>query len=227
MLKKWGKRLLVFILILVVFGALTDSSDKSNNGAQKKSSSTTQSSSSTNPNSEVVPAEEAISRLFADLPSEQNKPQGAEPDILTLLERVRDSDGDLKTEDGFKIRVPHSNETKVVDDLVFTGTTPGGLKLYVSSDSRSIKIDESNAGMVFLAFCPELNQGMEWTVKSDIDMETFATTNSVMVTIEDQNVTFTTKPGDKIYEFLQCVPCVTDVGKKTMETMSKIKDFSK
>ena len=120
MLKKWGKRLLVFILILVVFGALTDSSDKSNNGAQKKSSSTTQSSSSTNPNSEVVPAEEAISRLFADLPSEQDKPQGAEPDILTLLERVRDSDGDLKTEDGFKIRVPHSNETKVVDDVVFT-----------------------------------------------------------------------------------------------------------
>ena len=227
MLKKWGKRFLVFILVIAFFGALTDSGDKSSNGSQKKSSSTTQSSSSTNPNSEVVPAEEAISRLFADLPSEQDKPQGAEPDIFTLLERVRDSDGNLKTENGFKIRVPHSNETRIVDNLVFAGTTPSGLKLYVSSDSRSIKIDESNASMVFFAFCPELNQGMEWTVKSDVDMDTLAVTNAVMVTIEDQNVTFTTKPGDKIYEFLQCVPCVTDIGKNMMENMNKIKDFSK
>lgn len=226
MLKKWFKRCLIFSVVIIALGALMGGGNDSSSSSPSKKSSDTQASES-NTSSSIVPADEAIPHLFSDLSSEQSAPEGAQPDTFALLERVRDSDGDLKTEDGFKIRASNSSETRTVDDLVFVGTTPSGLKLYVPSDSKYIKIDEATGDMSLVVLCPQLNQGMDWKAKYDFNTETFSPAYIVTVNAEGQSLTFTTKPGDKVYEFLAGVVWVTDMGKKTMEMQSKMEEIAK
>lgn len=234
MLKKLFKGWLAFSLIAVVLIVLMGGGDDSNSNSSTKSADTP--FAEQNVSSNIVPANEAIPLLFSDLSSEQNNPIGNAPDPLSLMKRIRDSDGDLKTEDGFKIRVTNSDETKNVNDLVCVGTTPGGLKLYVPSDSKYINIYEPNFSedpsvmseyMSLIVLCPQLNQGMDWKVKHGVDMETLSEICEVNVNAEGESMTFTTKPGDKVYEMLATVIFVTDRGKEMVDMQRKMENIAK
>ncbi|MBR6961235.1 hypothetical protein IKH79_00515 [Candidatus Saccharibacteria bacterium] len=235
MLKKLIKGWLAFSLIAGVLLALMGGGGDSDKApASKKSADTSVSESKAGSN--IVAANEAIPLLFSELSSEQNNPVGDIPDPISLMERVRDSDGDLKTEDGFKIRATNSDETRTINDLVFVGTTHGGLKLYVPSDSNYIKIyepsfsndpSEMSEYMSLVVLCPELNQGMDWKVKHGVDMETLSELCEVTVNAEGESLTFTTKPGDKVYEMLSTVIFVTDQGKEMAELQRNVENIAK
>lgn len=219
MIKKFLKGSLLFMLLMIVGSCFFGSSDKNANvdnvsKVEKESKS-------------MVPQEEAVSKLFADISSEQNNPDGEEKSSLDLLSLVRDDDGKLKTEKGFRIRVPGTEESKIIDNLVYVGKTAGGLKLYVPADKRAISVDTATNSISFIAFCPELNIGMDVNAVDASDLESFKTRSKVTASIDGKSVSFLTKPGDKMHDVLSAAVLVTDTGEELAKTMSKIKESMK
>lgn len=219
MVKKFLKGSLIFMLFLIVGSCFFGSSDKNENvdTASKVEREV----------KPMVPQEEAVSKLFSDISAEQNNPDGEEKSSFDLLSLVRDDDGKLKTENGFKIRVPGTDEYKIIDKLVYVGTTAGGLKLYVPSDERAISVDNATNSISFVIFCPELNIGMDVNAVDASDLESFKTRSKVSASIDGKSISFLTKPGDKMHDVLSAAVLVTDTGEELAKNMSKIKESMK